>query len=100
MALGDSIKRAGAIKPSSIEKDIFEEAMFANRSITMLSNQQLRIDWDGSNNPIYVGQAPRGLGSDEDGWAIQKITWTGSNPTLIQVGFGAWDNRTTTVTYS
>ena len=42
MAIGDSIKREGAVKPSSIEKDVFEQAVWANRTVVIPLNMTRR----------------------------------------------------------
>lgn len=60
-----------------------------------------RIEYDGSDNPIYVGIAlPGSLGSEEV-WQIKRITYDGSN-NATAVNFAgstaefkfAWDDRT------
>jgi len=42
MAIGDSIKREGAVRPSSIEKDVFEQAVWANRTVVIPLNMTRR----------------------------------------------------------
>ena len=59
---------------------------------TVPGNYQIRIEYT-SNLPIYVGYAPKGLGAAQTGWFIQKLTWTGSDCTLIQTSTGTWDGR-------
>jgi len=57
------------------------------------------IDYDGSNNPIYIGKAKIGTLKSEPSWQIKKFTWTGANLTDIQWANGTdsfaniWDNR-------
>jgi hypothetical protein len=99
----------GAVKPDAISVDIYEQQLSAHRVVQIPSNQQTLIDYVGGTNPIYVGTAPTGtatsFGTDNDAskpnWLIKKITWDGNNnPTAVQTGWGKWDDRITTVTYS
>ena len=83
----------GWVRSSKIEQATYEQDMYARRSIVLPSNQQLRVEYDGSNNPIYIGTAPRGLASSQDGWMLQKLTWVDCNMTLQQIAYGNWDNR-------
>ena len=59
-----------------------------------------RIEYDGSNNPIYVGEAESGSGESELKWRIKKLTYTGSNVTQIDWCEGSegfkykWSERT------
>lgn len=70
------------------------------------NHYKLAVDWDGNNNPIYVGKADPGRPQSEKGWQIKKITFDASNnPTDITWASGTsrfihiWDSRTT-YTYS
>ncbi len=64
------------------------------------------IDYDGNDNPIYVGAASRGAETSNTVWRIFKINYDGNdNPTSIgwpnkskDFSF-EWDERTT-YTYS
>lgn len=109
MALNPIFQQEGATKPDSLAVDSYEHDLSAARVINIPSNQQTLIDYVGGTNPIYVGTAPRGLatsfGTDNDSskanWLIKKITWDeNSNPIAVNIGWGKWDNRSTTVTYS
>lgn len=57
------------------------------------------VEFDGSNNPIYIGFAITGSATSATAWQIRKITYTGTNPTSIRfangtLAFGAvWDDR-------
>lgn len=57
---------------------------------------QSRIDYDGDNNAIYIGVAPRGVLASEAGWIIEKLTYTDGNMTLSQTSLNnqIWNNRT------
>jgi hypothetical protein len=69
-------------------------------------NYTLAIEYDASNNPVYVGEAGPGTAKAANGWRIKKITYDGSNnPTDVQWADGdtrfdnIWDDRAT-YTYS
>ena len=58
------------------------------------------IEWDGSGNPIYIGDAEPGTLSSSLKWRIKKISWDGSgNPISIKWAEGSrefkynWDIR-------
>lgn len=59
----------------------------------------VRIDYDGSNNPIYIGKADIATVTATPLWQIQKLTYTGSNLTSVTWADGndsfdnVWDNR-------
>lgn len=63
-------------------------------------NYTVAMDYDGSNNLIYIGYAVSGTAKSAASWLIKKLTYDGSsNLTDIQLeggntGFDAvWDNR-------
>lgn len=67
-------------------------------------NYKYKFDYDGNNNPIYIGKVLFGVGTDEAKWQIKKLTYdANNNPTDIQYPSGdddfqyIWDNR---VSYS
>lgn len=71
-----------------------------SQPVNLASNTyQYRFDPD-SGTPIYIGVAAMGVTSSAIDWTIYKLTYSGSNITLKQTGFGAWDDRSGTVTYS
>lgn len=66
----------------------------------------MRIQYDASQNPIYVGQANPGTAEGTAGWQIKKITYdANNNPTDVSYANGSegfsfkWSLRTT-YTYS
>lgn len=70
------------------------------------TNFQLRFDYDGNGNQIYIGWAVTTYLSSDTVWRIMKQTFNGANQvTQIQWANGdpafnyIWDNRTT-YTYS
>lgn len=49
-------------------------------------------------NPVYVGRAAPGTATSDDGWWIQRYTYStdssgNARPDLVQVRTGAWDDR-------
>lgn len=65
----------------------------AQKVYAVPANMQVRIEWSGAN-PIYIGYADKGLSTNQSGWFIMKLTWSGANVTLIQtITSGVWDNR-------
>lgn len=84
---------SGAVKPSSIEYDAYEPDLFAHRLTEIPTNMQGRWEYDGSNNCIYAGYAPRGLAEGENTWLLQKYTWVGGNCTKREIAYGNWTNR-------
>lgn len=63
---------------------------------------QSRYDYDGSNNCIYIGIAPRGVAATKAEWLIFKLTYNASNlVTLVQsVENGIWNDRATITDYA
>ena len=64
-----------------------------------MAQLQQRIDYEGGNNPIYVGEARPGSSLQSLKWRIYKLTYTGANP--IRTSWAnanarfnkRWDNR-------
>lgn len=69
--------------------DIFNSVDPGNIIRASLSHQATQIEYDGSNNPIFVGNAIPGSPTASAVWRIMKITYVGTNPTVIQ-----WPNGT------
>lgn len=67
-------------------------------SVESTEHYTKRIAYTGAN-PIYVGRAAIGTASNAAAWQIQKITYDGDNPTVIEWAGGnetftqVWDNR-------
>lgn len=66
----------------------------------------LKIDYDGNSNPIYIGIAAPGTLTSAAFWQIRKLTFDGNNNvTTIQYANGSplfdqvWDDRTS-ITYA
>lgn len=94
--------RASETTLSSLNsKDFATQATLATRSTEAtlldvkrgLTDYEARLDYDGSNNLIYSGKAPNATATSANSWTIQKLSYTGSNLTRVQVLTGAWDNR-------
>ena len=57
------------------------------------------MDFDGGANPVYIGYAVPGTAKSAAAWRIQKLTYSGSNVTDIQLANGSpdftavWNNR-------
>lgn len=64
------------------------------------SNLRFEVEYDGSNNPIYIGIAAPGTVTSESKWMVKKLAWDGNNNlTSLKFAGGAsefdqvWDNR-------
>jgi len=94
MAIGDSIEREGAVKPSSIEKDVFEQAVWANRTVVIPLNMTRRWENNASGQPVYEGYAPKGSKEGDDAWLLFENTYdSDSFITKSEVGYGSWTGR-------
>lgn len=52
-------------------------------------NMATQLDFNGGENPIYIGLAAPGSLTSEAKWQIKKITYDGSNPTEIKFADGS-----------
>ena len=94
--LNSPIKQEGAVKPSSLEQQVYEGDLFAQRITEIPSNMKKRFVYDGSGNCIYIGYAPRGLAESSDGWLLWKLTYDVSNQcTAINIAYDSWSNYLT-----
>ena len=82
----------GAVKPSSIEKDVYEQDLFATRIAEIPTNMKARFEWV-SGNCVYAGYAPKGHDEGASGWLIQKFTYVGSDCTERNIAYGTWSGR-------
>lgn len=85
----------GQTKVSAAEAAEFEQTLSAKRITEIPSNMQGRWVYDGSNNCIYAGYAPRGLAESSTGWLLQKFTWVGQNCTSRLIAYDSYDNYLT-----
>lgn len=59
-----------------------------------------RFDYDANGNAIYLGRADIGSLSSEAKWQIKRLSYSGSNVTIIEFASStdafnqAWDSRT------
>lgn len=58
------------------------------------------LEFDGNNNPIYIGRAPAGSAKTDAVWQIRRLTFDGNNnPTDIKYANGSpefafvWNDR-------
>ena len=94
MGIGDSIEREGAVRPSSIEKDVFEQAVWANRTVVIPLNMTRRWENNTSGQPVYEGYAPKDSLEGTDGWLLFKNTYDAdSYITESKVAYGSWTLR-------
>lgn len=62
-------------------------------------HQDIRVEYDGSNNPIYYGSALPGTVDTDQRWRIAKIVYSGTNPVSVLWAGGvneykwAWTDR-------
>lgn len=61
---------------------------------------QMRVEYNANQDPLYLGYAAPGSGSDAAVWQIRKYTYdANNNVTLVQFAGGTnefarvWDNR-------
>ena len=94
MAIGEDYILTGQTKVSDAEHREHEALLKAKRVISIPGNQQVRIEYSGSN-PEYIGVGPKGLAASSAGWLLKKLTYTGDNVTLVQIAYDSWDNRAT-----
>lgn len=85
-------------KTPSIIRDEHQPDVSAKRSMKVPDSLQREIEYS-SGNPIYMGFGAQGIATTNAGWLIHKFTWSGSDMTVRQTAFGAWDSRAT-LTYS
>lgn len=72
-----------------------------DRNYTKVTTRCEKWDYDGSGFLIYAADAPQGTVGSDAFWNINKYTNNGAgSPTDKVSGYGAWDNRATTVTYA
>lgn len=71
-------------KPASITETLLAGIYWEN----------IRVEYDGSDNPIYVGfnENVEAAEGDTD-WDVLKINYTGSNAEEIQHRRGSWTGR-------
>lgn len=63
-----------------------------------ITDQETRFDYGArtDSSPVYIGKADDGTATTETTWTIQKLTYDASDRvTRIEVGAGAWDDRST-----
>ena len=93
--LNNPIEQSGAVKPSSLEQQVYEPDLWADRITEIPTNMQGRWAYDGSNRCIYAGYAPRGLAEGTNGWLLHKYDYDGTTTKCISrtIAYGNWTNR-------
>lgn len=70
-------------------------------SVIVFGEYTTLIDYVGTANPIYVGEAAPGTLVSVPQWRIKRITWVAGNPTAVEWAGGQasmtyeWDDRDT-----
>mgnify|MGYP001478769840 CR=1 FL=1 len=98
MGVGNPEQFEGALKPSAVEKAVFEPDLFAQRITEIPSNMQSRSDYDvrTDDNPVYIGYAPKGLAEGSDGWLLQFIEYDTSDRFVSRkIAYGNWTSHAT-----
>ena len=93
----------GAVKPSSLEQQVYEADLFAQRITEIPSNLQFRAAYTSTDGlPDYCGYAPMGLAEGTNGWLLKKYTYDANRQcTTIQVCTSSnWTARASTAVYS
>lgn len=83
----------GADKPSSIEQSEHNNTMSTKNVSEVPSDMKKRFAYDGSNNPEYIGVAPKGTATSAAVWMIQKLAYTATYLYSIDIAYGSWDGR-------
>ena len=76
----------------------FAQVVFiSTNSLPAQHYPQVRYDYDGDGNLVYVGIAPRGAASSAEAWIIWKLSYTSSRVTQQQSTLPnqIWDDRVT-----
>jgi hypothetical protein len=88
MAINEANKESVTVERilnNSFDKEnnliLTESVGFDGKTLTRTnaSNLALKIERDGSGNPIYIGLASPGTTASESFWQIKKLTFNGSN---------------------
>lgn len=94
MALSNPTKLTGHVRVSEAELREHHENLTSKRVTDIPSDLQIRIEYNGDGTQKYVGYAPKGHSTGDDGWLLWEFTYNGSKQmTLRQSAFDTWDNR-------
>jgi hypothetical protein len=92
--MANIVEYTGALKPTSIEQATFEKDLWAVRFTEIPSQLKARFDYDGANNCIYMGFAPKGLAEGANGWLLYELKYDASdNLTEKNICYGNWTDR-------
>ncbi len=73
--------------------------------LALHENFTILVEYDGSGNPVYLGEGVPGTATSDAAWRIRKVTWLAGNAVSIKWAEGTtlfdkvWDSRAT-YTYS
>ena len=96
MSLGTSVTQSGAVKPSSLEQEVFDPTIQASRYVEIPSNLQAQYAYDTDGKLLYAGFAVRALAVGTDGWLLQKFTYNASKQVATRtIAYSNWTGRTT-----
>lgn len=56
-----------------------------------LTHQIINVEYDGDDNPIFIGYAKPGTANSADQWLIQQLTWSGGNMVTLRFAGGSLD---------
>jgi len=99
MAIGGTREVTGLTRATEVEHNEYETELFAKRIVEIPSNMEGRWEYDATDNCIYAGYAPKGLAEGDEGWLIQKFTWTAGTVsgyicTKREIDYGNWTAHT------
>lgn len=92
MDIGQRFTPEGALKPSSIEWDGYEQDLSAHRVTDIPTDMQAKYVYDGDGNILYVGYSARGLSDSATGWLIHSFTYTNNVVTSRSIIYGRWSD--------
>lgn len=81
------------------ESEVHNRVLVDDEGSLDSANWLILIDYVGTANPIYVGEAMPGTLTSVLHWRIKKITWVAGNPTAVEWANGSaamvheWDDR-------
>lgn len=73
MMLGIAASSTTTIKPS------YAGQTSKPMHVTEINAWTLQIDYNGTSNPVFIGEAQAGENISDLDWRIQKIGWSGTN---------------------
>ena len=91
---GNSQQFEGQVKPSSIEKAVYDGSLGAFRISEIPSNMQMRITYGSNGKAEYIGYNDKGVAEATIGWLLQKLEYDANKRvTSRTIAYDSWDNR-------